>query len=142
MPVVPDGTYKIFNVQFSTQVADLVTGGPGPIDGITDQNAHNDKWKVKNTYQGTDSNEITIESVKSPGTYAYADQAQGAPVFGSSNAIKWTVVRNEAEPGKYRIQSPNSVYIWQLPAENTNIVVIQYPPTPEANKTKWTFVPA
>ncbi|KAI9570803.1 hypothetical protein HD554DRAFT_2081328 [Boletus coccyginus] len=149
MPVVPDGVYKIFNVQYPTQVADLVNGGPGPIDGRTDRDAYNDKWKVKNTYQGVDSNEITIESVTSPGTYAYTDQAQvralggGGPLIGSSlPATKWTVVKNSAEPGKYRIQSPNSVYIWQLPVENTHIILSQYLPGLETNKAKWTFVPA
>ena len=48
MPIIPDGVYKIHNVKYSdpSQVADLVTGGPGPIDGITDWNAHNDKVRV------------------------------------------------------------------------------------------------
>ncbi|KAI9570808.1 hypothetical protein HD554DRAFT_2037270 [Boletus coccyginus] len=157
MPIINDGVYKIFNVQYATQVADLVTGGPGPIDGITDWNAHNDKWIVKNLYQGEDSNQITLESAQAPpGIYAYADQAQGAPVIGSPNQppIIWTVVKVDGEPGKYR------VFIWQLPAENTNvlisilphpdtadshssqIVLSPYPPTSEANKTKWTFVSA
>ena len=54
MPLVPDGTYKIQSVKYSPpnvekgaeQVADLVTGGPGPIDGRPDYQAHNDQVRV------------------------------------------------------------------------------------------------
>jgi len=48
MPLIPDGQYKIHNVEFPNppQVADLVNGGPGPIDGRTDYQAHNDKVRV------------------------------------------------------------------------------------------------
>jgi len=54
MPLVDDGIYKIISVKFSPpnvengaeQVADLINGGPGPIDGRPDYQAHNDKVRV------------------------------------------------------------------------------------------------
>ena len=43
--LVPAGVHKIHNVKYAkdTQVADLIKGGPGPIDGRKDSVAHNDK---------------------------------------------------------------------------------------------------
>ena len=53
MPLVHDGVYKIHNFKYShtkelkdQQVADLVNGGPGPIDGRRDYLAHNDQVRV------------------------------------------------------------------------------------------------
>jgi len=46
MPIIPDGVYKLHNDQDLNQVVDLITGGPGPINGITYWNAHNDKVRV------------------------------------------------------------------------------------------------
>jgi len=93
MPIIPDGVYKLHNDQDLNQVADLITGGPGPINGITHWNAHNDKVRVvlcrglplmrltrsvvvKNVGKGTDNNGFTIESVNAPGIYAYAEQKE------------------------------------------------------------------
>ncbi|KAI9571637.1 hypothetical protein HD554DRAFT_2168893 [Boletus coccyginus] len=98
---VPDGVYRLHNDQDLNLVADLTTGGPGPIDGITGWNAHNDKarWSIKNVGQGEDSDNLkfTIESVGAPGIYAYAEPKQGAPVVGSPHAsespIVWTLFR-------------------------------------------------
>ncbi|KAI9457508.1 hypothetical protein HD554DRAFT_2042334 [Boletus coccyginus] len=151
MPLVNDGVYKIHNVKFSpphvapkdSQVADLVNGAPGPINGRQDFQAHNDQWYIKNKYHEPTSNSVTIENFEHRGIYAYAHLNAGASVEGKrdqpgdhDHPTVWTLVARGN--GKYNIQSPNNNLIWDLQGKNQNIKLGTYVHgTQEENE--WTF---
>ncbi|KAI9463411.1 hypothetical protein HD554DRAFT_1307520 [Boletus coccyginus] len=82
-------------------------------------------WYIKNKYHEPTSNEVTIESAKIPGIYAYADPVDGAPVLGQpGNPTIWTLVARG--DGKYNIQSPNNNLLWELKNPNDYIKLGDY----------------
>ncbi|KAI9457495.1 hypothetical protein HD554DRAFT_2177651 [Boletus coccyginus] len=151
MPVVPNGTYKILSVKYSPpnvdkpdeQVADLIHNGPGPIAGRPDSQVHNDQWRITNKYDLPTSNSVLIESVRTPGIYAYANPGDGAPVLGepagSTEAIIWTLVNRG---GKFNIQypSPHDNLLWELKEPNQNIKLGDYQDGTKPYN-EWLFVP-
>ncbi|KAG6377940.1 hypothetical protein JVT61DRAFT_14733 [Boletus reticuloceps] len=135
-PFVPNGVYKIRNVEFSGDVAGLVGGvSIGTLVGFIDRRPSNPNtlWRIVNV--GGGGNEITIESVSAPGSFASADQYPDALVAGSGDQTVWTVVK---EDRGYYLQSPNAQLVWQLTRDGKCAPIVLIPFTAQDN-TKWTF---
>ncbi|KAF8439769.1 hypothetical protein L210DRAFT_3504220 [Boletus edulis BED1] len=133
-PFVPDGVYKIRNVEFSRSVAGMIGRTMmGPILGFTDSQGPNGLWRIKNV--GGGGNEIIIESMFPPGTFASADQFPGGRLIASPNLTVWTVVKQDRG---YYLQSPNAEFVWQLTRDGDGAPIVLVPFTGEYN-TQWTF---
>ncbi|KAG6377937.1 hypothetical protein JVT61DRAFT_14729 [Boletus reticuloceps] len=125
-PFVPDGVYKIRNVQYSRVVVDLINGvRGGPIMGYID--------RPSQCQRQDGGNEITIESVSTPGNFASA--RQGTELVGSDNITVWTVVKVDVG---YYLQSPGAQYVWQL-ASDGDYAPMELSPFTGQDNTKWTF---
>ncbi|KAF8126302.1 hypothetical protein EV363DRAFT_1268573 [Boletus edulis] len=134
-PFVPNGVYKIRNVEFSHEVAGLVGGvSIGTLVGFIDPPGNpSTLWRIKNVGGGGD--EITIESVSSPGSFASAVQYPDELIAGSGDQTVWTVVK---EDRGYYLQSPNGELVWQLTRNGKCAPIVLIPFTAQDN-TKWTF---
>ncbi|KAF8428476.1 hypothetical protein L210DRAFT_3652374 [Boletus edulis BED1] len=135
-PFVPNGLYKIRNVEFSRDVAGFTEGarGPGPILGFIDRPGKiNTLWRIKNV--GGGGNEIIIESISAPGNFASAAQFANARLFGTPDQTVWTVVK---EDSGFYLQSPNAEFVWQLTRDGDLAQIVLIPFTGQDN-TKWTF---
>ncbi|KAF8439715.1 hypothetical protein L210DRAFT_3630670 [Boletus edulis BED1] len=132
-PFVPDGVYKIHNVQYSSLVVDLINGVKGgPIMGYIDRPSNvNDKWCIKNVGDG--GNEITIESVSTPGNFASA--REGTQLVGSDDTTVWTVVKVDVG---YYLQSSGAQYVWKLTRDG-DYAPMELSPFTAEDDTKWTF---
>ncbi|KAF8548795.1 hypothetical protein OG21DRAFT_1500809 [Imleria badia] len=136
-PLIPNGVYKIRNSQFSTHVADLSDGNPlGKIVAWEDVETSSwDKWRVQN--HGAGGNQVTIENVLVPGSFAYVQQKDaGAPLVGSRSPTLWTVVK--LDQGKFYIQTEDGQLVWELPKGIDCEEIVLHHHTGQA-KQKWTF---
>ncbi|KAF8126359.1 hypothetical protein EV363DRAFT_1526774 [Boletus edulis] len=134
-PFIPDGVYKIRNVEFSRSVAGLMGRTMmGPILGFTDRPDNtNTLWRINNVGDG--GNEIIIGSMFPPRTFANADQFPGGRLFASPDQTVWTVVKQDRG---YYLQSPNAEFVWQLTRDGDGALIVLIPFTAQSN-TQWTF---
>ncbi|KAF8126303.1 hypothetical protein EV363DRAFT_1453028 [Boletus edulis] len=137
-PFIPDGVYVIRNVG-SGDVVCLKNGAPGgPIVGCQDGPGYPcerwNLWRIKNI--GGGGNQVTIESVCVPGSFANADESQDAPLFGAPARTIWTIVKVDRG---YYLQSPDADFVWQADVEGEPIVLVHH--TAEDN-TRWVFLKA
>ncbi|KAF8126362.1 hypothetical protein EV363DRAFT_1298733 [Boletus edulis] len=135
-PFIPDGVYKIRNVEFSHSVAGLKGRIiMGPILGFADDRPGNTNtlWRIDNVGDG--GNEIIIGSVFPPSTFVDADQFLGGELFASPDQTVWTVVKQDRG---YYLQSPNAEVVWQLTSDRNGAPIRLFPFTGQYN-TQWTF---
>ncbi|KAF8439761.1 hypothetical protein L210DRAFT_3645758 [Boletus edulis BED1] len=130
---IPDGVYRIRNVQFSHSVAGVRGPTIGPIVGFTESQGPNGLWRIQNVGDG--GNEIIIESMFPPGIFASADQFSGGQLIASPNRTVWTVVKQDRG---YYLQSPNAELVWMLTRDGDGAPIVLVPFTGQYN-TQWTF---
>ncbi|KAG6377943.1 hypothetical protein JVT61DRAFT_14736 [Boletus reticuloceps] len=135
MSLIENGIYRIRNGEFPRFVADLVNGVPhGPISAHTEESDNvNDQWRVINVGDG--GNQIMLENMAAPGSFALSAQFPDNNLFGSHVQMEWTVVK--ADYGYY-LQTPNGQCVWELP-EGADYVQIMVALHTAKNNTKWTF---
>ncbi|KAI9457511.1 hypothetical protein HD554DRAFT_2177667 [Boletus coccyginus] len=122
---MPDGIYKIRNIQCSEYV-ELDGDNPlGPICVRKDGSGSGNEWIIKKV----GSSGSTLQNVRTR-TYAYADQVPGAPLHGSETPMVWHWNSSD------NIQSPDSSFIWELPSCDGCIIVV--PPSAKGNIV-WLF---
>ncbi|KAI9569207.1 hypothetical protein HD554DRAFT_2038378 [Boletus coccyginus] len=112
--LIPNGIYQIQNGQYPDSLATYLAPEPGaPILGYPRFSPPEQKQEWKVTNQGDGGNQVTIESVSAPGSFAtVAGFFDGAPLFAKAPTV-WTVVK--VDGGKYYLQSPDGKFVWQLP---------------------------